>query len=214
MIKSKSFLLSMIATGALMVAPFAAALADPAEQSVDITAPSTLAVNDADAGARGGHSWHHDGFELSDDQLERLNAIKMQFAKNTAGMRADLHVQKMQLKDILTKPQIDVGQAKSVQDRINSLHAQLSDARLNYVIERAAVFTPEQRQQMRRMFLRHGAFGGHHHPGGGACGGGGCGGHMKGGGHHGGGRWSAERPQQEQAPTPAAVEQASDLCSR
>ncbi len=114
---------------------------------------------------------------LSDDQLERFHAIRTKFQTDTAIKQAELKVLGIQLREILSAEKIDKQGAASVQSKINNLKADLANARLSSMIEKAEVFTPEQRKELHhRMLQREGAFGGHH--GG------------RGGSHHGGGQWS------------------------
>ncbi len=134
-----------------------------------------------------GEQYRH-GMSLTDEQLEKMNTLKLQFMESTAGPRAQLHVFHRQLRDMMTKPNVDRAQATSLQDKINGLRAQLSTSQLNLRLDMHAVLTPEQQQELRHRMLKQAVFGHHRFVHTGGCGHGG-GGHGGGGGEcgHGGG---------------------------
>lgn len=119
---------------------------------------------------------HHGGFmkslNLSDDQLEKLHAIRVKSKTATAGKRAELSVLQTQLREALSAENIDKQAAFSIQSKINALRADLANARLASLIEKSDVFTTEQKKEIRHKMLerengmggpgfRHG--GGRHH---------------------------------------------------
>lgn len=114
-------------------------------------------------------------FNLTDDQLEKLSSAKNKM-KDAAGPKMlELGSLQRHLKDVLTKPSVDRADAVATQKKINGLKNDLADLRLSFKLDTADIFTPEQKQQMRRRALMGSFGGGRHH---------GRRGHM--GRHHGG----------------------------
>lgn len=101
-------------------------------------------------------------FNLTDDQLEKLSAIRNKM-KDAAGPKMlELSSLQRHLKDVLTKPTVDRTDALATQKKINALKNDLSDLRLSFRLDSSEIFTPEQKQQIRRKALM-GSFGGRHH---------------------------------------------------
>jgi Spy/CpxP family protein refolding chaperone len=117
---------------------------------------------------------------FSDSQLEKMSSLKNQFLDKTASGRTEIETLHRQLREVLSQPTIDRAKAEGIQNKINSIKADMSNARLNLRIDEIAVLTPEQREAMRHRMLVSEAFGGgrfgHHRHGGG--------GHFGGGGRH------------------------------
>ena len=108
---------------------------------------------------------------LTPEQREKLGAIRDQFTLDTATKKAQLQVQKHQLRELLTKPTVDKQAVLSLNDKLNGLKADLSNARLQMMLASGDVFTPEQKQQMRERMSR-GGMRGHFGKGRDSCGGG------------------------------------------
>lgn len=122
---------------------------------------------------------------ITDEQRTKLGAIKDQFELDTAQSKAQLKVSQRQLRQMLMAPTVDKSSALSLQGKINTLRASLSDAKLKMMLATSDVFTAEQKAAFKN-FRGHGQrMGKGRHGGGGKCGGGGMGGHRRGG--HGGG---------------------------
>lgn len=133
----------------------------------------TVAIGPAGAGPKGGPDCGPRGgfaqkLNLSDDQLEKMHAIKTKFQTDTATKQAELKVLHIQLREILSAESINKQAALSLQSKINNLKGELATARLNSMIERAEVLTSEQRKEIHhRMLQREGSFKkGHHGRGG------------------------------------------------
>lgn len=110
---------------------------------------------------RGGHRGFMGGLNLTDDQLEKLHSLKTASFEASGPKRLELRSLHLQLKDSLTKPGINKSELLSLQSKINSLNAELSNARVSFMADASSVLTEEQRQKMRRKMLM-GGFGGHH----------------------------------------------------
>jgi hypothetical protein len=75
----------------------------------------------------------------------------------------ELKTLKRQLKDELTKASLDKQQVLSLQGKINAIRADLANARVAMAVDANAIFTAEQKQQMRRRYLMGGRKGGFMH---------------------------------------------------
>lgn len=126
----------------------------------------------------------HKRMELTTDQLEKLHALKASYMAANGAKKAELRTLKGQLRDALTAVNVDKSAALSIQNKINSLQAELATSKVSLMADSSSIFTTEQREQMHRRALMRGMGGGKHHRGGGSCGGGGKGFHG-GGKHHG-----------------------------
>lgn len=117
---------------------------------------------------------------MTDDQRQKLSALKDKYQLDTAEKKALLQVTQRQLREVMTAVSVDKSAATALQAKINGLRAELSNAKLGFMLAAGDVFTPEQRAAFKEMRGRHGhhGFGGRHggHGGrGGNCGPGGCG---------------------------------------
>lgn len=97
---------------------------------------------------------------LSDEQRERLHAIKAKEQLSSASRTSDLIKLRHQLMESITGT--DKGDAKadalSIQRQINSLENANQLDRITSVLEAKEVFTEEQQKQMRRHLLEHEPF--------------------------------------------------------
>jgi len=100
-------------------------------------------------------------FKLSDDQLEKLHALKAQFLASNAEKGAEVKVLKSQLFDELSKPTVDKSAVLSIQSKINNLKDELSTSRVSMMADASTIFTPEQRLAMRHRYLARSMRGGH-----------------------------------------------------
>ncbi len=119
---------------------------------------------------------------ITDEQRQKLFALRDQFELSTAEKRAELHVDQRQLRQALHATTVDKQAALSLQSKINGLRDDLSNAKLGMVLAAGDVFTPEQRAEFKQMHHRW-----HHRHGGGcngSCGGHGEGMHGRKGGEH------------------------------
>jgi Spy/CpxP family protein refolding chaperone len=141
---------------------------------------------------KGGHCGGGARMNLSDAQLEKMGSLKNKYADSTSAEKAQLGTLFRQMKDVISKPEIDRAQAVALQSKINAVKDDLSTARLNLKLDEIAVLTPDQREQIHHRMLEREAFGGgqRHH------------GHFGRGGHegHGGhGGHSGSGPRQDKA---------------
>ena len=106
----------------------------------------------------------HEKLKLTSDQKDKLSSIRDQYKLATAQKKAELEVAMSQQHQLMSKATIDKSAVLSLQGKINSLKADLSNARIDMALTASAVFTPEQRE----MFEKASKFGhgrGHGGPG-------------------------------------------------
>ncbi len=152
----------LVLAGALLAFPSRAQAArDQMPQADDPSmSPPMVAVVPPGNGALCGKASFLESLNLTDAQLEKMAALKDDFETDTAGKKAELKVLFRKMHNLMTMPTIDRGQITAVHDRINALITDLSNARLNYMMDKADVLTPDQRKQIRHKILTWQAFGG------------------------------------------------------
>ncbi len=135
--------------------------------------------------------------DFTDEQLEQMYKAKNDFLDKAGPKMVELKSQERALHDLLTQPDFDKSKAMSLQSKINSLHNDLANMKLEQRISLLNTLTAEQRKELRKSYIKmmdfgpmmmHGKMRHHgwgHRSGGG--GGGGCspGGHGGPGGHRG-----------------------------
>jgi len=118
---------------------------------------------------RGGH-WGRGGcpwlgaLDLSDDQYERIYALKNSFLDKVGPKMLEIRTQERHLKDTMTQPSVDAKAARNMQDKINNLRADVSNIKLDNKLAVLDVLTAEQRKKIRDWMIKGGR--GMHHRGG------------------------------------------------
>lgn len=102
---------------------------------------------------------------LTDDQLEKIAAMKDNFLTKTSAKKAELRTLGRQLRGLLTKKDVNRQEAFALQDKISTLRADLAKEKLAFRLDMMSVLTDEQRDSLRHRMLMKQAFGGHHHHG-------------------------------------------------
>ena len=118
-------------------------------------------------GGHGGGWGHHmfsEGNKLTDDQLERLYAIKEDSHEQSAMKKVQAHIFGRKLKDTLSAANIDTAAAKDLEGKIIALKSDIATIHMDALIKMAQVLTPEQRHEVRMHMLR-GSMGHHGHHG-------------------------------------------------
>ena len=126
-----------------------------------------MAVPPVDEFAMGeGGPEHHHGFseanKMTDDQYERLYAIKEDVQDQMGLKRAQEHILHRKLKDVLSAASIDTKAAQDIAGKITALKSEMTQLKLDSMIRAAQVFTPEQRKELRLMMIKHHGHHGHH----------------------------------------------------
>jgi Spy/CpxP family protein refolding chaperone len=131
-------------------------------------------------GGPGGH-WGHEGgrgrgpfgalqgaLALTDDQYEKLYAIKNDTSDATASKRMALHQSTRGLMESLGQADQDGAKISRLQSQIASLKSDLSTAETGKLVRMSQVLTADQRKALRMAMIKaslchhHGGHGGHH----------------------------------------------------
>jgi Spy/CpxP family protein refolding chaperone len=102
---------------------------------------------------------HHKG-HLTDEQLEKMVALKNQYLDSIGPKVTELKSLQRQLHSVFLKENVDRSQALAIESRISTIKADLATARLNHHIDMLDVLTPEQHERLRRHLLMASVFGG------------------------------------------------------
>jgi len=147
-------------------------------------------------GPRGGKGGFVKALGITDDQLEKLNTIKLDYSKATAPKKAELMTLSKEMRDDMTKPGVTKSQMLQLQGKINEIKSALSMSRVEFMADRMAVLTDDQKAKIRSFALKR-SFGPGHHGGGH---------HFKSSKkfHHGGGRFKGPGPRSFRGDKPAA----------
>lgn len=100
------------------------------------------------------------GLSLSDDQLEKIAKLKNEFSDAAGQKMVQLRSLMRQQKDLMTQEKVDKAQVLDLQNKINGLKADLSNAKLNMKLDTIALLNPDQKQKLRHKALQREVFGG------------------------------------------------------
>ncbi len=120
-------------------------------------------------GGRGGGSCGGGGcpllgaLDLSDDQYEKLYALKNSFMDKVGPKVLEIRTNQRHLKDLMTQTSVDAKAARNMQDRINGLKSDVANMRLDNRLAMHDLLTEEQRKKVRDFVIKGG--GGMHHRG-------------------------------------------------
>ena len=111
------------------------------------------------------------GLNLSNDQMQKLEALHEKFLKETISMRNDLALKEVELRTLWLQTTPEEGKILAKEKEINALRAQIQEKGTKYLLEGRKVLTPEQQAKVTTFFMG-GGFGSHHGMGweGGYCG--------------------------------------------
>ena|ERR1700722_5728852 len=155
--KTLSFCLAAFGTVATTLS-IAQALAQ-SESKESAKYPNAYIVSETPAGSdwaiAGRRGSEHDKLNLNDEQREQLVTLKSAYAVKTAKEKAELQADKKQMMLLMTQPTIDKQAVLSLNDKIKSLKSDLSDARVNHMMNAMNVMTAQQREKVRHHMLAH-----------------------------------------------------------
>jgi len=113
---------------------------------------------------------------LSDEQMEKLITLKSDYEIKFAEKKAQLKADMKQMMLLMTADKVDKDAVLSLNEKMNSLKAELSTARINKMLDGMAVMSTKQKEQIHRHLLvhvlshhsmpdsmQHHTFIGHHH---------------------------------------------------
>ncbi len=95
---------------------------------------------------------------LTDEQLAKIASLKDQNLITTASQKAQLRAFNDQLKEVLTRSDVNKQDAMQLQSKINDIRSQLANERLEYRLQFLSVLTPEQTGILRHRMLVSDAF--------------------------------------------------------
>lgn len=150
------FTIAGLAAATLGVSP---AFADDSSPSVVAKLPGSTMAG-ATCGARA-------KFNLTTEQLEKLNTLKTALKEETGPKKLELSSLRRDLMDKLTKGDADKSELLAIQGKINALKADLANSKISFMADASDIFTAEQKEQMRRRYLMRSMHGGKRHHGGG-----------------------------------------------
>lgn len=124
--------------------------------------------------------------DMTPEQQEKIDALRVAQVKQMAPMRADLRVKEIELDALWRADEPDAKKIIAKVKEIGDIKQKIEIARINHQFEVRKLLTPEQRKAMRKMGMRPGMMGrgmgrGMRGMMRGKMGGAGCG--MQGGGH-------------------------------
>jgi hypothetical protein len=88
--------------------------------------------------------------DYSDEQLEKINKVRTDYMNKASSRMLELRTQQQALQGLLGQPDFDMNKARSIQEKINGLHDELSNLSLDQQVAMRACLTPEQRKAWRR----------------------------------------------------------------
>ncbi len=90
---------------------------------------------------------------LTDEQMSKITKIKDRFRIATASKEAEQQALVHDMGELLAEPQINRQEVKNLQSRLTSIRTELSQARLDMLLDCAEVYTAEQRKGYYRQTL-------------------------------------------------------------
>jgi Spy/CpxP family protein refolding chaperone len=102
---------------------------------------------------------------LSNEQMQKLEALHERFLKETISIRNDLALKQVELRTLWLQTNPEEGKILAKEKEINALMAQVQEKATKYLLEGRKVLTPEQQAKAMAFFMR-GGFGFHHGMGG------------------------------------------------
>jgi len=98
---------------------------------------------------------------LSNEQIQKLEALHEKFLKETILMRNDLALKEVELRTLWLQTNPEEGKIVAKEKEINALRAQIQEKATKYFLEGRKVLTPEQQVKVTTFFMG-GGFGFHH----------------------------------------------------
>lgn len=92
---------------------------------------------------------------LTDEQMEKLISLKSAYEIKNAEKRAQLFANMKQMSMLMTDSNLDKNAILALNEKNNSLKAELATARTNRIIEAMSIMTDKQREQIHHNMLVH-----------------------------------------------------------
>ncbi len=94
------------------------------------------------------------GVNLSDEQYEKMFAIKRDTFAKLGPKMVELKTGEMDMHDLMSQVTPDKAKIQGIQNRLNGLRAEIANIQLDSQLNSLGVLTAEQRQDLRRAFLK------------------------------------------------------------
>ena len=111
--------------------------AAPTDQTPSVVAPAR-------------HQGGYAGFQLSNEQRDKMREIKTRYRQETRDMRYDLEQKRLEMRKLFTDPKTDDAILLAKAKELNALKLKLMDKMAEMKIERRKIYTPEQLQKLDR----------------------------------------------------------------
>ncbi len=96
------------------------------------------------------------GLNLSNEQVQKLEALHERFLKETIAMRNDLALKQLELRTLWLQINPEEGKILAKEKEINALRAQIQEKGTKYLLEGRKVLTPEQQAKVTTFFMSGG----------------------------------------------------------
>ncbi len=93
---------------------------------------------------------------LSNEQMQKLEALHERFLKETISMRNDLALKELELRTLWLQTNPEEGKILAKEKEINALRAQIQEKGTKYMLEGRKVLTPEQQAKVTTFFMGSG----------------------------------------------------------
>ena len=145
-------------------------VADQPDETVLVLAESA-GPDGSDFGGPEGNQPSPEKLGLSDEQMEKLVALKSEYEVKTAPQKAELCADMKKMGLMMSSPRLDKDAIMSLHEKIDSIKTELCTARVKHMLSAMDVMTDKQREEMHhhmlvRMLSHHHMKGGmkHHGP--------------------------------------------------
>src|SRR4030042_3247551 len=88
--------------------------------------------------------WRASELNLSSDQAKELDLIQQTYFRETQLLRAQLFSKRLELREILTNPTVQIESIRSKYSEINEMQSRFEEKAVEYLIKVKNLLTPEQ----------------------------------------------------------------------
>lgn len=99
---------------------------------------------------------------MTDEQLEKLSSLKNEMRESMGPKILELKKLKSQMKDKLTKEDVNKDEILAIQAKINTVKSDISNVKVAFMVDASSVLTAEQKKEMRRKMLMKNIMGKRH----------------------------------------------------
>ena len=101
---------------------------------------------------------------LTDEQSEKLFALKNQLLDKVAPKMLEAISLERQIRDLMTRPQIDRQKLAELENKVIEAKMAVASIKMSGMLDSAELLTPDQRKALRQRLIKGGPLpGGHHH---------------------------------------------------